>query len=878
MQLTHRPVVGLEDPEAAEPPVTGGKGATLARLLDAGFRVPNGFCVTTDAYRLLVENGALEADVAALGSLEPGDTDAVAAASKRLRERIRGRKVPKPLKKALREALEASTADRFAVRSSATAEDLPTASFAGQHDTYLGVATEDVLDRVRDCMASLFTTRAVTYRLRNGIPHETVALAVVVQEMVDADVAGVLFTADPISGNRRVANVDASFGLGEAVVAGEVTADNARISRVTGAVLSYEVGDRTASAPLGRALSKRQLQTLAELGDSLEKQLGSPQDVEWALVDGSFVVLQSRPITSLFPVPEPQPRDGHLHVYYSVSHAQAMPEALPPLVVDCWLSFLDDYLEFLGFGSAENRWATTAGGRVYVDLTPYFRVGPLGKRLPQQLDLSNEPAADGLRALLENRPEAFPNPNYGRLVRSTVRFFGRRGPAVARRLPRLVEQITHPFVFGPTDPLEVRHSLELWGRDAASEYETGTPADRARAAFERREFTDLVVRLIPQFFSRFFAAMLARHLLGRIFDDEAAAADLDAIGKGFEAELVTYLTQQLGDLADLAREEPAVAEALEMGASRAELEKVPASTAFLDAFDAFLDEFGHRATGEIDFSRPRWREDPAGLFQTIRAGLQREPGAHREHLQALEREAAAAADRLAKSAGRGLFGSVRRRVVRRLIAVYRGGIQLREYPKHGLAHLFAAWHDAFEAAGRDLAGRGVLDDPTDVWFLTREELFAALDGDPLGVDFEARRRIHARYAAMSAPPLLTSEGEDPTALVVPETAPGTLAGTPVSSGVVEGVARVVRDPAGTTVNAGEVLVVPSCDPGWTPLFLTAAALVTEVGGRMTHGAVVAREYGLPAVVSVRDATKEIRTGEWIRVDGTRGTVELLDRM
>ena len=891
-----RLVVPLDDEGAATLESTGGKGANLARLVAAGLPVPPGFCVTTAVYDALADTPDVQAAIESLETLDPAETEAIAEQSAAVRTALRQRELPDHVRTAVVDALETLDADAYAVRSSATAEDLPTASFAGQHETFLGVPGAQILDRIRDCLASLFTDRAVAYRLRNDIPHGEVAMAVVVQSMVDASVAGVLFTADPISGNRHVASVDANYGLGDTVVAGEVSPDNARVDRRTGAVLEYEVGEKqhvlrsrggtdgtelaelSAERRASRALSDAQLRTLVDLGANVEDLFDAPQDVEWALVDGEFVLLQSRPITSLFPLPSPSPDDDRLHVYFSFGHAQAMADALPPLVVDWWRALFDRTATRVRGHDRERAWAVEAGHRVFVDLTPLVLLGPLQRRLPTVLGGVNEPASAGLEDLLARRSAEF-TPR-GRL--ETARVVGgvvrRWGPSVASRLPQLLGRFARLFSAEPPDPRDEQARLEALGEDLAAQIRApDSQVERVQIAFEAFDLPRVLGRLLPLVGPLLVGALLSQRALHRLFPD--AEADVEAVGKGLDGDLVTRMNQRLGDLADVAREHPEVRTAVREAASLAAIADVAGGDAFLAEFEAFLDEFGHRASSEIDLGRPRWRDDPATLLRTVRSDLVRaEAGAHREHLGRLEREAEAAAARLERRASRGPLGPIRRRVVRRLIRAYRGGFQFREYPKQGVAHLFTAVHDELAAAGETLAADGRLARPDDVWYLHETELLAALEeGVSIDVDVEARRRAYERDAKRTAPPLLTSEGETPTAQSATAADSDTLTGTAVSSGVVEGPARVIRDPAGESLEKGEILVAPSTDPGWTPLFLNAAGLVMEVGGRMTHGALVAREYGIPAVVSVGNATERIQTGDRVRVDGAAGTVELLDR-
>ncbi|MFC4358051.1 PEP/pyruvate-binding domain-containing protein [Halobium salinum] len=910
----------LDDADATDLALTGGKGSALARLVGAGLPVPGGVVVTTAATSALfdVAGDDFEAALDRLDAVDPADTTALADAAETVRAVIRAADLPPATVRTVDEALAGLAADTddadttFAVRSSATAEDLPEASFAGQHETYLHVPRDAVVGRVRDCAASLFTDRAVAYRARNGVSNRDVAMAVVVQPTVDADAAGVLFTADPVTGNRRVATVDATFGLGEALVAGETTPDSARVDRDSGAVLDYEVGEKAvvtrarstaadAAAPAGtggtetvplssdrrgeRVLSDQQLRTLVDLGERAEALFDTPQDVEWALVDGTFLLLQSRPVASLFPVPTPEPTDDRLHVYVSVGHMQAFPEAMPPLVRDVWLRYVEAEAPAFGMESFWTTPAVEAGERVYFDLTPVLRLKTAREDLPDSFANINEPAAEGLRDLLARRGDEFA----ARPTLATVPALARMGWTVgslsAAVVPRTLASVARTLV-SPPDPADVEAWFVTYGRLEADRVRgMETPEARARAAFASLDIPEILTELYPRIAPLFVAFALGGWLKRR-FPDEAE--DVNAVGRGFPEELVTRINLGLGDLADVARDHPAVADALRSRATLDDLESTDGGDAFLAALDAYLDEFGHRATGEIDVSRPRWCEDPSGLLGAVRANLAgNESGAHRDRLHRLERQAEAAARRLESRADIGPLGPLRRRVVRHVVRIYRGTVLVREYPKQGVAHLFAAWHDVLADAGESLARAGRLDDPDDVWFLRREELLAALDGDADGGSddgdaaelrprIEARRRTFERFRTVDAPPLLTSEGEAPRPPVDSDLPAGTLVGTGVSVGVVEGVARVVRDPRVATVQPGEVLVAPSTDPGWTPLFLNAAALVSEVGGPVSHGALVAREYGLPAVVSVRGATHSIRTGQRVRVDGARGTVEVLD--
>ncbi|WP_336023713.1 PEP/pyruvate-binding domain-containing protein [Halobellus salinisoli] len=905
-------VLWFDERGADDLDVAGGKGANLTAMVRAGLPVPGGFVVTTEAYRELVDSPAIRDAIARLENVDSSDTDALVTAARDVRSLIESRSLIEAVETAIADAVDScETAGSFAVRSSATAEDLPSASFAGQHTTFLGVAPADVPDRVRDCMASLFTARAVAYRARTEMAHAESAMAVVVQPMVDAAAAGVLFTADPATGNRRVSSIDASYGLGESIVAGEVTPDHALVNTRSDEVIEYVIGTKRVAFELNtppiadtgvqatesggdrtperggtrrvdlpndlresRVLTDEQLRTLVGLGERVETLLGAPQDLEWALADGRFVLLQSRPITSLFPRPSPTPEDGRLHVYVSMGHMQAMPEAMPPLVRDIWRSYTKNAVSGMDLSASDDLTAE-AGGRIYIDVTGFLRRPILRSRLIERIAAINEPISAGLDTIVSRRPEEFPSrgvpitalSQYLGTSARVVRLIGPAIPGIARNVLAALA--------GRGVTLEDESWTRLGDLFVARVTDGPTPEARARAVFDPVDIRAIIREVYPRI-SPLFLAFAVGGWLKRTFPDRPE--EVNAVGRGFERDVVTRINLGLGDIADIARERPNVVAGLRDGASLSDIAEAEGGKRFREAFDDFLDEFGHRATGEIDLSRPRWREDPSMLLAVVRANLERETtGEHRERIRRLVGEAEAAADSLEGHADHGLFGPLRRRYVRWLIRTYRDTVYLREYPKQEAARAFTAWRTALLEAGERLVDAGALDRRDDVWYLRRDELFAALDGEAVAVDIAARRREHARNSGIDAPPVITSEGEavrarpEHDALV-----DGTLAGTGVSSGVVEGVARVIRDPATATIEPGEILVAPSTDPGWTPLFLNAAGLVSEVGGAVSHGALVAREYGLPAVVSVPEATKRIRTGQRVRIDGTRGTVELLD--
>ena len=854
------PVLSLDDAVAAEPAVSGGKAATLARLRSHGFPVPAGVVVTTDVYRTLVDDADIREPLARLrAAREDGDTDHQRAVAAQIREAIRSCSLPP----SVRESLEATLPPGpYAVRSSATSEDLPEASFAGQYDTRLGVSSrEELHEAIVGCMASLFTDRAVAYRARNDVDTDRMAMAVVVQRMVEPDASGILFSADPMTGERDVSVIDAGPGRGDTQVSGRTTADTLRVNRRSDTVEGY----RTGSERTGHVLTDRDALALAAIGARIEDALGSPQDIEWAILDGEISVLQARPITALYPLPTPQPRDDRTHVYFSFGHRQGMTGAMPPLVLELWQEVTEAVRG--DFGLPEP-FAVTAGGRLYLDVTPYLTHPRLRRRMRQNLDYLDAPAAAALDTLLTARADEFPlrTPSLGGYWRA-ARSLTRVGSAVGslfRPLPRAMLTTDRA---AERDRVERVYETEI--ERAVDTIRSGTdPASRLAAA--RAELHRSLSWLLDPFYGVFLSAVTAGWLLRRLVPE--ADEHVDALALGVEDDVVYRMTSELGELADTARGTPAETALIE-GATLEELSELEDTDAFLAAFDAFLEEYGFRAVGEIDFSRPRYRENPTPLLNVVAGLLEAdEPDPQRVH-ERLDARARDAERALAREAS-----PVLRPLVKRLVATYRSYVGIRELPKFVLSKLLDQLRTQVLGAAAELVAAGALSDPDDVWLLAFDELQRGLE-DPrtlAGVDFVGRRRQQETLERLSPPRIITSDGHVPRG-TAPETAvDGQLRGTGASPGVAEGPVRVVTDPTTQRLSTGEVLVAPYTDPGWTPLFLNAAAVVTEVGGRLTHGSLVAREYGIPAVVAVEDATTRLQTGDRVRVDGTEGTVDRLD--
>ncbi|BDM74294.1 putative phosphoenolpyruvate synthase (plasmid) [Streptomyces nigrescens] len=864
--MTEQYVCHLHEVDETQVAVVGGKGAHLGGLsrID-GIRVPAGFCVTTDAFRrIMAEAPSIDERLDQLSRLNPDDREAIRTLSAQIRRTIEAIALPDDLAAAITRALaQLGEQDAYAVRSSATAEDLPTASFAGQQDTYLNiVGPTAILQHVSRCWASLFTERAVTYRQRNGIDHRTVHMAVVVQQMVFPHAAGILFTADPVTGNRKVATVDAGFGLGEALVSGLVNPDVFKVRDGEVVARTIAAKQRALHAlPAGGtrevaidpqqqgqpALTDAQVLELVRLGRRIEAHFGRPQDIEWCLVDEGFRIVQSRPITTLFPIPEIG--DQEKHVYLSVGHQQMMTDPMKPLGISMWqLTAMTPMHE--------------AGGRLFVDATARL-VSPVGRAgLLDLLGKSDPLFRDALETVLD-RDDFVP------LLPDT-------GPA-------------EPPAGGAPAPIETDPSIvtELIERSQASiatlQRDIRTKSGPALFDFLLEAFEEHKrVLSDPLNFQAIMAGMEATWWLNDKLQEwlgEKNAADTLTLSA--PDNVTSEMGLALLDVADVIRphaEVVAFLQGVEDDNFLDELAKLPGGTEARDAIEAYLDRYGMRCVGEIDITRPRWRERPTTLvpvildnvriFEAGAAGRRFEQG--RQEAQQKEQDVLSRLRALPD-------GEQKAVETKRMIDRVRTFIGYREYPKYGIVSRYFVYKQALLEEAERLVQADVLAEQEDVFYLTFQEFHDVVRSHQVDDRLIQQRKDAFRsYHALTPPRVLTSDGEGVSGAYRRDDVPaGALIGLPVSAGTIEGRARVILDMTQADLEAGDILVTTFTDPSWSPLFVGIAGLVTEVGGMMTHGAVIAREYGLPAVVGVEQATRLIRDGQRIRVHGTDGYVEIL---
>ncbi len=881
----------------------------LARLTRAGFPVPPGFIITTEAYRRFVQTNHLETAIqTALDGLEgPADAQALAESSAALRLAFSAGEIPAEDKSRIRTAYtdlgayfvaeNAAPAGELpvAVRSSATAEDLPDLSFAGQQDTFLNVIGGDaLLQAVVDCWSSLWTARAIGYRMRNGIEHSSAALAVVVQQMTPSEVSGVLFTANPLSGLRYETVIDATFGLGEALVAGQVEPDNYIVDTTGSEITNKTLGAKgvatrglsgggvetvEARAADRQALPDEAILRLAALGGQIQREYGSPQDIEWALAGGELYILQSRPITSLFPLP--YERLEPLDIWFSFGLVQGILGPMTPLGLENIRNVFGGLYRLVGAQQPFDNSGVLgeAGERLWIKISDMMR-NPLGSRMYAGVLKLIEPSTVQILEGLADDPRL--GTGQGKLklssLRRLLRFF-------LPLLPRIAVTMRHPE--------QARAEFE-----AFIESELAPPApfegDRyvqlaERLAFMKQRIVEVFYKALPRFIPIMAAGMASLNLLNKLSGSQAesdhgfSALSLEAT-RGLPGNVTTEMDLALWRVATIIRADPdsmALFSAVEAPQlARAYLdEKLP--QAVQGAVVEFMTHYGMRGLGEIDIGQPRWREDPTAIMQTLQSYQQIDPQHAPDALFERGAQAAEAAiEQSATAARQQPGGRVKEHLVRFAARRVRLLLGLREAPKFFAIRTMGMVRAGLLLSGEEFVLAGEIDSPDDLFYMRGDELVALSQAEAR--DWKAlvaeRRVTYAREARRKqAPRVLASDGRAfYEGLSAAADSGSVIHGSPVSPGVVEGRVRIVFDPRAVQLAPGEILVCPGTDPAWTPLFMAAGGLVTEVGGMMTHGSVVAREYGIPAVVGIHQATTRLKTGQRVRLDGTQGVILLLD--
>ncbi|KAF6655209.1 phosphoenolpyruvate synthase [Paenibacillus polymyxa] len=855
--------------------LVGGKGLHLGTLAKMeGMQVPEGFCVTTVGYqKALEQNEMVHALLDQLTTLKVEDREQIDEVSKKIRQAIMEVAIPSDVVKAVAHYLsQFGNEYAYAVRSSATAEDLPHASFAGQQDTYLNIiGKESILEHIRKCWASLFTERAVIYRMQNGFDHRQVYLSVIVQRMVFPQASGILFTADPINCNRKLLSIDASFGLGEALVSGLVSADyyqvqdgvivNKRVETKKMAIYGRKEGG-TETKQLSpdqqktQTLTDQQILQLARIGRQIEEHFGCPQDIEWCLADDTFYIVQSRPITTLYPIPEANDQENH--VYVSVGHQQMMTDPIKPLGISVWML------------TGATPMFKTGGGRLFVDITMGLSSLDGRQNLLDVLGHSDPLIKDALITIIErgdfikldpsDKSEPGPVKSHKGMSSADILEEAGNDPAIVADLIKSSETSLSALKRN----IQTKSGLDVF--------------DCILEDMQQRRQRASDLKNLSVIMSAIHASAWINEKMNEWLGEKNVA---DTLSLSVPNNVTSEMGMELLDVADVIRPYPKIVEYLQQVKDDNfldELVQFEGGQQVRDAIATYLDKYGMRCAGEIDITRTRWSEKPSILVPMILSNIKNlEPGASKRKFEQGRQEALKKEQDLLARLKQLPGGEQKAEETKQIIDQIRNFIGYREYPKYDIVSRYFIYKQALLKEAERLVQANVLHEKEDIYYLSFEELQETIRTNKLDYQvIDKRKNEYRLYEKLTPPRVITSDGEIITGQYKRENIPAeAIVGLAVSSGVVEGRARVILNIEGADLEDGDILVTSFTDPSWTPLFLSIKGLVTEVGGLMTHGAVIAREYGLPAVVGVENATKLIKDGQRIRVHGTEGYIEFL---
>ncbi|SET35085.1 pyruvate, water dikinase [Natronincola peptidivorans] len=873
----------LEDVGKGDIPLAGGKGANLGEMIKAGFPVPDGFVLLVNAYEKFVEANNLEKDIENLLSTIGDDYTAdLEKASIKVKSLFEKGEIPKIIKKEIDEIYREIGEPHVAVRSSATAEDLPGASFAGQYSTFLNIkGKEELYAAIKKCWASLWNDRAVFYRGKHNISNEDISHGVVVQRLINSEKSGILFTANPVNGRRDEISLNSSWGLGEAIVSGEVDPDQWIIHKKTGRIVSEHIAvkkvmtvRRQQGIDLVRVEEKKQEEVtlneserreLLDLAIKVEEHYGAPQDIEWAYENKKFYLVQTRPITTLYPIPEPKDTGEELRIYMNLlMWRQGMSDPITPMGVDFFSTAVKNVI-VKKKRRPQVRWLKRSGGRIFIDITEALKFEEVLSRLRE----------NKIPALFDSEPITF----------KALSQVGDRYHAELKKSRKSVTSLLLGIIaslgFGII-------KMKMFGRFR----ELYSKMSPRRAVYKATKFGHNKIAALKEGKKRL---QTAEEKLA--FVEQEAATVFFGIGYGMIfwlfppinalAEAIKIIDKHMDTssekgegITDLEKVKRAVHNCVttEMGMEMLQIAKKLDETGEEPSpehpeLQRFLLKYGHRGTEEIDIGLPRWNEDPIYVINLIRSYIEHK--AYQEGIQRFYLDREEAEEALTKIVtglkDKGAYRDAKK--VENLLRLHREMFGYRELPKSILVKGIGILREVLVEIGEELEAEGRLDDKNDVFYVTFEDIRSGLKLQEKV--WKNREEFQREQLRTFAPRVITSTGETIYSAVEEESGDG-YRGIPASPGVWESQVKILKRPEeGHKLSKGDILVTASTNPAWTPLFLRIGGLIMETGAPMSHGPVVAREYGIPAIIGVKDATTALKDDQIVRMNGETGKIEVI---
>ncbi|CAM2719449.1 unnamed protein product [Rotaria socialis] len=913
-------VINLKEKHATELEVVGGKGANLAILFQRGFSVPDAFIVTTHAFQYVLNNQQTKDVLLIIDTLDVENINQLENASNTIKATICDICLPSDMIDLIINNYNhlceknATMNMHVAVRSSATAEDLPDNSFAGQQDTYLHVTKENLIEKVKECWASLFTARAISYRKKSNIDHKIVKLAVVIQQMIFSEVSGVAFTANPITGLRNEVVIDSTYGLGEALVSGLVTPDHYEIlidrnenveirlkkigeksiriiGKSDGGTETLETIDNDKKV---EALSDEYIIELAKLAKRVEKSYNNqPLDLEWGFTNGKLYILQARPITTLFPIPKPAHGQSGLRCMISFGTAQGFLEPMTPLGQSVIRTVLSNILRKIGINRncsfQDNKSSDplrhhlfkSAANRLWIDIT-----GVLTPPASKFFGLSMIDTGIGKIISYLMRSKTFPSRSILSSLKTCVFMF-------LFFIPLILKAIRN-FLFPRYGKQLFMNQMEKYHQFI----DEGFQDEKNQSFIGYVDHFQNILLVLPSTIVKYAVPSLIPSILSLRILQKIAKDPMDALAltRAVESNPTTEMNLMLWKVTVLIRDDQTTLSLFENETIFSLADMYKQKSFKLDIqleMEEFFRTYGCRGIGEVDMGRKRWSDEPQLIMDQFKNYLKiRNPDKAITTIH--DRSKQSAYEAFSKIESELRWPLIQRPLINLLFSRLKILFSLRECPKFsGLIQTFAKCRQALLNKAQEAVNENLISNADDIFFLHIDELkLLALNTDNKQYEkvnywkhLISQRRIayNKQMSCKRVPLVLLSDGTTYyDATTIPdennnqtELMEGEYAGSPVSPGLYEGKVRIVDDPLNSELQPGEILVCTATDPAWTSLFPIVGALVLEMGGMLQHGAIVSREYGLPAVVGVADAKKLFHNGQLIQVNGSTGRIKVL---
>lgn len=872
--------------------LAGGKGLNLAKLSKSKFQVPPGFIITTNFYRKIVEEHNIEDFIKErLQSTSSNEFKELEQISKSIRAKFESLIIKEDLFAPIKKAYERIGSSNVSVRSSATAEDLEDLSFAGQHDTILNVlGIESLKKAILTCLGSLWTSRAIGYRQQNHIPHDNLSLAVIVQTMVQSEISGVLFTVNPLTGNRNEYVIDSTFGLGEALVSGMIEPDHYVMNALNGKIINKTIGSKKKSIvsvngggikeekldnKSNETLSKKDLTQLVKLGQEVSSFYGYPQDIEWAFVQNNLYLLQSRPVTTLFPVSD-QFLDGPKRTTFSFAAVQGFLDPMTPLGRDTIKTVLLNISRPMGYRLDFNTQTVfwEMAERLWININY-----PLKNRIIKNRFMQVIGGIDaGFPRILNNLDEenwltTGKKPNF------------KAGRIITRLILAMMLNV-RKFI---SDPKNSRIASQKLVDEAIQRVLTNSKKElslerKIKYYFQVLEQLGALIFLPvgPAIGAGYIPLIIANKLSKDVLGESNTILEFT---RSLPNNPTTEMNLELAKVAKFIKNDKALQKLFDSNSAETLSSSYLSGTlpsTIQELIKDFLDKFGMRGFVEIDIGRKRWSEDPLHVMNTIKSYInlpdQQDPIT--QNKKGIN-SAYESYNKLLKAVKNSKGGLLKSRILSGGFIRTRELAGLREYPKFSIIRIFWILKNMMLQVGEELEKQGVIGSKEDVFYLTYKELTSLknLENESLIEIVKLRKEKYKQEKSRkSLPRIILSDGR--TFYDVPSKVDlsdkNILIGSPVSPGVIKARVRIVDNPSNSTLQPGEILVCTATDPSWTPLFLIASGLIMEVGGLMQHGSVVAREHNIPAIVGVNDVTNKLKDGQFVSMNGSTGVIKILD--